>query len=70
MDHAQILAAFINPSEPGYLLARRLRVPAGKMRRELIKMESLGLVERCARYTFVNSVSWRIIKEAAPCPAP
>lgn len=70
MDHSQILAAFINPSEPGYLLARRLSVPASKMRRELIKMEALGLVERCPRYTFVNSVSWRIINEAAPCPAP
>ena len=70
MDRAQILAAFEEPSEPGYILARRLRVSASKLRSELNKMAALGLVERCPRYSYVNSVSWRIIKEAAPCPAP
>lgn len=61
MDHAQILAAFREPSEPGYILARRLRVSASKLRRELIRMAALGLVERCPRYSYVNCVSWRLV---------
>ncbi|WP_408586593.1 hypothetical protein [Novosphingobium sp.] len=70
MDHAQILAAFREESEPGYILARRLRRPAHQVRRWLIKMEALSLVERDPRHSYVNSVSWRIKGGAGPCPAP
>lgn len=70
MEHAQILAAFEEESEPGYILARRLRRPAAQVRRWLIRMEALGLVERCPRYSYVNSVSWRRKEVPTPCPAP
>lgn len=70
MLQAQILAAFKEPSERGYILARRLRIPASKLRREMVKMAALGLVERCPRYSYVNSVSWRLVAKTVPCPAP
>ena len=64
MQTADILAAVREQSEPGYVLARRLRTPASTVRRWLLKLEKQGIVERCPRYSICNSVSWRICSPA------
>lgn len=59
---ADILAEIQNEPLPTYVLARRFKTTSQKMRRALIKMEGAGIVERCARYSCINSITWQVAK--------
>lgn len=61
-----IMAALQKEPLPTYLLARRFKTTSQKMRRNLIKMERAGLVERCPRWTFVNSITWQAVQRRCP----